>query len=109
MREGNGASEIVFCAPQGGYQRKSNFERRVWKRIRAKAGIPDSVVFHDLRHTHASQLLSIGTNVKVVQERLGHATIQITLDTYSHLMPGMQDAAMDGLESLIGPRKSEAS
>ena len=48
---------------------------------------------HDLRHTHASLLLQQGVHPKVVSERLGHANIQITLDTYSHLLPGLQEAA----------------
>ena len=48
---------------------------------------------HDMRHTHASLLLQQGVHPKVVSERLGHANIQITLDTYSHLLPGMQEAA----------------
>ena len=51
------------------------------------------VRLHDLRHTHASILLQQGVHPKVVSERLGHANIQITLDTYSHLLPGMQEAA----------------
>ena len=51
--------------------------------------------FHDLRHTHATHLLKAGVHPKVAQERLGHATIAVTLDLYSHVMPGMQeDAAM---------------
>jgi Phage integrase family len=49
--------------------------------------------FHDLRHTHASQLLKQGVHPKVVSERLGHATIGITLDTCSHLLPGLQEEA----------------
>lgn len=51
------------------------------------------VRFHDLRHTHATLLLRQGVHPKVVSERLGHATISITLDTYSHVMPGMQEEA----------------
>lgn len=51
------------------------------------------VRLHDLRHTHASILLQQNVHPKVVSERLGHANIQITLDTYSHLLPGMQEAA----------------
>ena len=52
------------------------------------------VRFHDLRHTHATQLLKEGVHPKIAQERLGHATIAVTLDLYSHVMPGMQkDAA----------------
>ena len=53
------------------------------------------VRLHDLRHTHASLLLQQGVHPKIVSERLGHANIQITLDTYSHLLPGMQEAAVD--------------
>jgi integrase len=52
------------------------------------------VRFHDLRHSHATHLLASGVHPKIAQERLGHATIAITLDLYSHVLPGMQaDAA----------------
>lgn len=54
--------------------------------------------FHDLRHGHATLLLSQGVHPKVVQERLGHSTIAMTLDTYSHVIPGMQQAATTQLE-----------
>lgn len=49
--------------------------------------------FHDLHHTHATVMLQQGVHPKIVQERLRHATIAVTLDTYSHLLPGMQEAA----------------
>ena len=49
--------------------------------------------FHDLRHTHATMLMKQGINPKVVQERLGHSSISITLDVYSHVIPGMQELA----------------
>ncbi|WP_245723228.1 tyrosine-type recombinase/integrase [Natribacillus halophilus] len=49
--------------------------------------------FHDLRHTHATQLLKLNFHPKVVQERLGHSSIQVTIDTYSHLLPGLQESA----------------
>ena len=51
--------------------------------------------FHTLRHTHASVLLSNGVHPKIVQERLGHSKISITLDTYSHLIPTLQSIAVD--------------
>jgi len=57
-----------------------------------KAAVP-TVRFHDLRHTHATQLLRQGVHPKIVSERLGHATVGITLDVYSHVMPGMQEEA----------------
>jgi len=49
------------------------------------------VTFHGLRHCHATHLLAQNTHPKIVSDRLGHATIAITLDTYSHVLPGMQD------------------
>jgi len=63
-----------------------------FSKLAKRAGLP-GVRLHDLRHTHASLLLQQGIHPKVVSERLGHANIQITLDTYSHLLPGMQEAA----------------
>jgi integrase len=63
-----------------------------WKRIAAKAGIK-VIRFHDARHTHASLMLKHGIRPKIVQERLGHSSIQMTLDTYSHVAPGLQAAA----------------
>ncbi|MMZ56363.1 site-specific tyrosine recombinase XerC [compost metagenome] len=54
-----------------------------------RAGLP-VIRFHDLRHTHATILLRLGENPKLVSERLGHASVTITLDTYSHVLPDMQ-------------------
>jgi integrase len=74
----------------------SNFDR-AWRRFRAKQGL--EIRFHDLRHTHATQLLKVGVHPKVVSERLGHASISITLDTYSHVMPGMQEEAAEKIDA----------
>ncbi|MEF3312629.1 site-specific integrase [Paenibacillus sp. GYB004] len=65
--------------------------------------------FHDLRHTHASLLLKQGVHPKIVSERLGHSSVTITLDTYSHLLPNMQEEAASGLGNLIfsDPQKNE--
>lgn len=67
-----------------------------------------TVTFHGLRHTHATQLFKEGVHPKIVQERLGHSTIAVTLDLYSHVMPGMQeDAAMKvdrALKAALGKR-----
>jgi integrase len=57
--------------------------------------------FHDLRHTHASLLLRQGVHPKVVSERLGHSTVAITLDVYSHVTPGLQEAAALRFEDAI--------
>src|SRR5680860_740229 len=60
-----------------------------------------TVRFHDLRHTHATQLLRGGIHPKVVSERLGHSTIALTLDTYSHVLPGMQEEAAGKLDAIL--------
>jgi len=56
---------------------------------------------HDCRHSHASLLLSQGIHPKIVQERLGHATINMTLDTYSHVTPGLQEKAAEQLDRIL--------
>ena len=66
--------------------------------------------FHDLRHTHASLMLRQGVHPKVVSERLGHATVSITLDVYSHVTPGIQEAAAlrfeEGLQQTVKVEQS---
>jgi integrase len=57
--------------------------------------------FHDLRHSHASHLLRAGIHPKIVSERLGHSTVGITLDTYSHVLPGMQEDAVRLLDAAL--------
>ena len=69
---------------------------RSFKPLLEKTGLPHSVRFHDLRHTCATLLLSKGVHPKLVQELLGHSNVSITLDTYSHVLPGMSNHATDG-------------
>jgi integrase len=69
-------------------------------RLIRSSGLP-RVRLHDLRHGHATHLLAANTHPKVVQERLGHASIQLTLDTYSHVMPSMQDDAAATIDQAI--------
>jgi integrase len=69
----------------------------MWCKFKAKQGL--EIRFHDLRHTHATQLLKAGVHPEVVSERLGHASIRITLDTYSHVMPGMQEDAAEKIDA----------
>ncbi len=71
-----------------------------WARIAARAGVK-VIRLHDARHTHASLMLKQGIHPKVVQERLGHASIQMTLDTYSHVAPGIQEAAAQSFDKLL--------
>lgn len=65
------------------------------------------VRFHDLRHSHASQLLRQGIHPKIVSERLGHSSVAITLDTYSHVLPGMQEDAALSLDEVFKVAMSE--
>ena len=60
-----------------------------------------AIRLHDLRHTQATLALQAGIHPKVVSERLGHATISITLDTYSHAIPAMQEAAAAKIAELL--------
>lgn len=71
-----------------------------WARIVGKTSLP-RIRFHDLRHTHATQLLAAGVHPKIASERLGHSTIGITLDLYSHVMPGMQADAAEQVDAAI--------
>ena len=92
---------IVFANIRGGYLRGSNFDRNVWYPIRKAAGIPDTFVFHDLRHTMASLLLAAGVDLKVIQKRLGHRDFATTANTYSHLLQNAQTDAVDMLSGLM--------
>jgi integrase len=91
-------SGLVFSAPSGGPIRRNSFRRRIWlQAVRASVGEP--CTFHDLRHTHAALLIAQGEHPKVIQERLGHASIKTTLDTYGHLFDGLDEAAAERLNA----------
>jgi integrase len=77
------------------------FTNQTFKEVLKKAGIYEKFTFHDLRHTHVTLLLLKNVNPKVIQERLGHSTIKMTLDTYSHLLPDMQNTAVAALDELL--------
>ncbi|EUB95593.1 integrase family protein [Rhizobium sp. CF080] len=78
-----------------------------WTRLLAKTSLP-RIRFHDLRHSHATQLLAAGVHPKIASERLGHSTIGITLDLYSHVMPGMQANAAEQVDAAIKAAKKPA-
>ena len=69
------------------------------KLVRAE-GLPH-LTFHGLRHAHATLALSAGVNPKIVSERLGHSSISVTMDIYSHVLPGMQEEAALAVEQLL--------
>ena len=84
---------LVVTNSNGSYRDPNYFSYVIFKRLLNLAGIKEGIRFHDLRHTHATWLLEKGVNPKVVAERLGHSSIRITLDTYSHVIQGMQQTA----------------
>jgi integrase len=77
---------LVFTDELGRAIRRTSFTA-IWRPACRRAGLPDTVTFHDLRHFYASALIAKGASVKVVQARLGHASATETLDTYAHLWP----------------------
>lgn len=92
---------IVFPNNLGGYMRGSNFDRNVWYPIREAAAIPDTFVFHDLRHTQASLMLAAGVDLKVIQKRLGHRDFATTANTYSHLLQNAQSEAVSRVDEMM--------
>jgi integrase len=93
--------DLVCPDERGRIQNPNTFTGEVSKLMRA-CGI-DGATFHSLRHTHATQLMGMGFHPKVVQERLGHANIGITLDTYSHVSSGMQEEVARALGGVSNP------
>lgn len=70
-----------------------------FSKIAKRAGL--NLRLHDLRHTHATMMLKAGVHPKIVSERLGHATVAFTLDTYSHVVPGLQEAAAKAFDDSL--------
>lgn len=103
LGENYNKNSFVVCQNDGrpydpGYITK-NFGR-ILKRICPELNIP-IISFHDLRHTHATLLLKAGVNPKVVAERLGHTTVSMTLDTYSHVLPDMQKEVAEKIDKIL--------
>jgi integrase len=92
---------LVFANETGGIINPSNLRNRSFAEILRRAGLPPNTRFHDLRHTCATLLLSRNVNPKIVSEMLGHSSIAITLDTYSHVLPDMQEKAAKALEEAL--------
>lgn len=90
---------LVFAMPDGRPVHPERFSREFVQTV-ARSGLPQ-IRLHDLRHTWASLALQAGVHPKVVQERLGHSNIAITLDIYSHLIPAMQTDAADRVAALV--------
>ena len=95
---------FVFCHPDGRPLTPDVVSHASTKLAR-KAGLR-GIRLHDLRHCHATLMLQQGVHPKIVQERLGHASIQMTLDTYSHVLPGLQEAAAMRFDEALSAAES---
>jgi integrase len=93
---------LLFTTDTGGPINPFNLRKRSFAPLLKKAKLPH-IRFHDLRHTCATLLLTQGTHPKYVQELLGHATLAITLDTYSHVLPGMGDQTARATQDALSP------
>ena len=93
--------DLVFATPEGGPLAPRNLKRRHFRPILERAKLPADFRLYDLRHSCATLLLAAGEHPKVVSERLGHASITLTLDVYSHVLPTMQEAASEKLEKML--------
>ncbi|KAF0248737.1 MAG: integrase family protein [bacterium] len=93
--------DLIFATAEGTPLMRENIFRRHFKPILKAAELPMSIRLYDLRHSCATLLLSANENPKVVSERLGHSTIVLTLDVYSHVLPSMQQAASEKLEQIL--------
>jgi integrase len=91
---------LVFATKTGTLINPSNLRNRSFKPLLKRAGLRE-ICFHGLRHTCATLLLSQGTHPKLVQELLGHATVAMTLDTYSHFLPSMGDQTVRAMEAAL--------
>ena len=91
---------LIFASETGEHLNRHYLTRRSFKPLLKRAGLPE-IRFHDLRHTCATLLLTRNVNPKIVSEMLGHSSIAITLDTYSHVLPNMRDQAAAAMEEAL--------
>lgn len=97
--------DLVFPNTRGGYLHPNRLGE-AFRVLLEQAGLP-AIRFHDLRHSAATILLSMGVNIKVIQEMLGHSDISITLRVYGHLLPSMQQEAVDKWDSAFQEKKED--
>ncbi len=99
--------ELVFSQKEAKTLMLDN-DTKNWNKLVRRIGL-QGIRLHDARHSHASLMLKAGIHPKIVQERLGHASIQITLDTYSHVAPGLQEAAAARFDELVNPSRENVA
>jgi integrase len=91
--------DLVFCNYDGSPYLPDGVTH-AWRHLADKVGM-DKIRLHDSRHSHASYLLKRNIHPAIVAQRLGHSSVQITMDVYSHILPGLQKAAATDFDSII--------
>lgn len=99
--------QLVFRSPRGGMVHSGNFRDRVWLPARERSGLTKAPRVHDLRHSHASWLIAAGVPLPVIQRRLGHESIQTTVDVYGHLAPDALEVAAHAATLALGQAMPE--
>ncbi|MGK5684774.1 tyrosine-type recombinase/integrase [Actinoplanes sp. URMC 104] len=102
-RHGCGPHGVVFTNTRNMPMRRQGFYAGAWHPTLRAVGLPTSTHFHYLRHTYASLLIAANESPKVIQERLGHATITETMDTYGHLYPSSEDSTRAAIDRALLP------
>jgi integrase len=103
------SDEYLFTAPEGGPLRRDLLHKRYFRPAVLKAGLSEGLRVHDLRHTCASILIGLGAHPKVIQERLGHSSIMVTMDVYGHLFPSLNDALTERLDEVFKAARDNMS
>ncbi len=99
--------DYVFTAPLGSALRRDLLYKRYFQPAVRAAGLPPALRLHDLRHTCAALMIELGAHPKVIQERLGHRSIMVTMDVYGHLFPSLNEALTERLdEAFLAARAS---
>lgn len=93
--------DTFVCAREDGEPQQPNSIGHAWDRFLASTELP-RIRFHDLRHSHATAMLASNIHPKIVSERLDHSRVALTLDTYSHVVPGMQEKAAAAIDAAFG-------
>jgi len=108
-RVGPEPDALLFASERGGAVSHAHLYRRHFRPAVARAGLPPNLRFHDLRHTYAALLIAEGAHPRAIMERLGHSSIQVTLGTYGHLFPLLDQALTARLDEAIAAARQEAN
>ena len=104
------ATALVFTDRDGGPIRHGNLYRRHFRPAVERAGLSPNLRFHDLRHTYAALLIAAGAHPRAIMERMGHGSVTVTLGTYGHLLPTVEQELAARLDDILGhPRRSDGA